>query len=52
MLQVRKGAYLWLGQGRGSEDVPLHHPRYDFNDGIIATGITWHATLVEKLLSA
>lgn len=51
MLQARKGAYLWLGQGRGPENVPLHHPRYDFNDAIIATGIRWHSTLVEQLLS-
>ncbi|TAK99149.1 MAG: amidohydrolase [Rhodospirillaceae bacterium] len=52
MLQARKGAYLWLGQKRGSEHVPLHHPRYDFNDDIIATGVKWHATLAEQILSA
>jgi hippurate hydrolase len=52
MLQARKGAYLWLGQGRGGEHTPLHHPRYDFNDDIMATGINWHVTLAERLLSA
>ena len=52
MLQVRKGAYLWLGQGRADGGSPLHHPHYDFNDDIIATGIGWHVTLAERLLAA
>lgn len=52
MLQARKGAYLWLGQGREAGGKPLHHPNYDFNDDIIATGIGWHVTLAERLLAA
>ena len=52
MLQARKGAYLWLGQGREAGGKPLHHPNYDFNDDIIATGIAWHVTLAERLLAA
>ena len=52
MLQARKGAYLWLGQGRDVGGVPLHHPNYDFNDDIIATGIGWHVTLAERLLAS
>jgi hippurate hydrolase len=52
MLQACKGAYLWLGQGTGGTHVPLHHPRYDFNDDIMGTGIRLHAALVERLLSA
>lgn len=52
MLQARKGAYLWLGQGRGADSPPLHHPHYDFNDDIIATGLNWHVGLAERLLSA
>ncbi|MBB4641834.1 M20 aminoacylase family protein [Rhizorhapis suberifaciens] len=51
MLQARKGAYSWLGQGRGKSSVPLHHPRYDFNDDVLATGLNWHVTLAEQLLS-
>jgi amidohydrolase len=52
MLQARKGAYIWLGQARDGEHVPLHHPRYDFNDDVIPTGIRLHAAIVERLLAA
>jgi len=52
MLQARKGAYIWLGQSREGERVPLHHPRYDFNDEVIPTGIRLHAAIAERLLSA
>jgi hippurate hydrolase len=50
MLQVCKGAYLWLGQGGGQSDVPLHHPRYDFNDAVLPTGIRLFVALVEQRL--
>ena len=52
MLQARKGAYIWLGQGREGERTPLHHPRYDFNDAVIPAGIRLHAAIVERRLSA
>lgn len=52
MLQAVPGAYLWLGQGRGADTPALHHPRYDFNDGVIATGIAWFTELAEQLLPA
>jgi hippurate hydrolase len=52
MLRVCEGAYIWVGQGRGSQDVALHHPRYDFNDEIMATGIRLHVALVERHLAA
>lgn len=51
MLEAKKGAYLWLGQGRGDDAVPLHHPRYDFNDEIMPTGLRWHVALAERLLA-
>lgn len=51
MLQVCEGAYIWLGQGRHQDDVSLHHPKYDFNDDILATGIRLHVALVERHLS-
>ncbi|MDI5936136.1 M20 aminoacylase family protein [Halomonas kalidii] len=51
MLQACKGAYIWLGQGRGDAEVPLHHPRYDFNDDVLATGIRLHVALVERHLA-
>ena len=52
MLQARKGAYIWLGQAREGEHVPLHHPRYDFNDEVIPTGIRLHRAIAERLLAA
>jgi amidohydrolase len=50
MLQERPGAYLWLGQGRGEGTAALHNQRYDFNDGVIATGVAWFTELAEQLL--
>lgn len=44
MLQVRPGAYLFLGQGDGAG---LHHPAYDFNDEIAPIGASFFARLVE-----
>ena len=52
MLQACPGAYLWLGQGRGnSDDPPLHHPRYDFNDDAIAFGVRWLTRAAELELT-
>ena len=51
MLQACRGAYLWLGQGTDGS-VPLHHPRYDFNDAVLAQGIRLHAALAERTLRA
>ena len=51
MLQACDGAYIWLGQGRGNGDVPLHSPHYDFNDAVLATGIRMHVALVERHLA-
>lgn len=47
MLQVRPGAYLWLGQGPAAEGtaIPLHHPSYDFNDNVLARGVAVHVAL-------
>lgn len=50
MLQAKPGAYLWMGQGRPEGGFPLHHPRYDFNDAILPTGIAWFTQLAETLL--
>jgi hippurate hydrolase len=52
MLQACKGAYLWLGQASSGERVPLHNPKYDFNDDVLGTGIALHVALAEQLLSA
>ncbi len=51
MLQACEGAYIWLGQGRGDKEVPLHHPHYDFNDDVLATGIRLHVALAERHLA-
>lgn len=48
MLQVCPGAYLWLGAGDSASTVGLHHPRYDFNDEIIETGIHLWTKLIEQ----
>jgi amidohydrolase len=50
MLQQRPGAYIWLGQGQGADPAPLHNPRYDFNDGVLETGIRLHVALARHWL--
>ncbi|MEM7643291.1 MAG: M20 aminoacylase family protein [Pseudomonadota bacterium] len=44
MLNVRPGAYLFLGAGPGPV---LHHPEYDFNDRIAPLGASFFARAVE-----
>jgi amidohydrolase len=52
MLRARPGAYLWLGQGRGgSDDAPLHHPRYDFNDDALGHGVAWFVEVAQRTLA-
>ena len=50
MLEAKRGSYILLGAGRGPDDPQVHHPRYDFNDGILPIGASYWATLVEQLL--
>lgn len=50
MLQERPGAYLWLGQASVDRTQALHHPGYDFNDEVMATGIRLHVALAEAHL--
>lgn len=52
MLRARPGAYVWLGQGGAGERIPLHHPRYDFNDAALPIGLAWHVAIAEQQLSA
>ncbi|MEM6306824.1 MAG: M20 aminoacylase family protein [Pseudomonadota bacterium] len=47
MLNVRPGAYLYLGQGDGPA---LHNPAFDFNDDIAPYGASFFARLVERAL--
>ncbi|MFT7593445.1 MAG: amidohydrolase [Paracoccaceae bacterium] len=44
MLQVRPGAYLFIGQG---DSAGLHHPEYNFNDDVAPVGASFFARLVE-----
>ncbi len=45
MLEVRPGAYLFLGTGPGAG---LHHPAFDFNDEAAPIGASFFARLVER----
>lgn len=47
MLQVKPGAYIWLGTGPGAN---LHHPQFNFNDGILTTGVAYFLQLVKNQL--
>lgn len=47
MLQVRPGAYIWIGNG---ESAGLHTPRYNFNDNILTLGAAGWIGLVEASL--
>jgi amidohydrolase len=56
MLRVKRGAYLWLGQGSAEPgpdgERPLHHPCYDFNDDVLPLGIRWFTAVVEREIGA
>jgi hippurate hydrolase len=47
MLLARPGAFIFVGNG---DSAGLHHPAYDFNDGLIPTGVSYWARLVEKAM--
>ena len=47
MLESRPGAYILLGNGPSA---PLHAAEYDFNDAIIADGVSWWVELVRDRL--
>jgi amidohydrolase len=51
MLRKVPGAYVWLGQGSAAHAAPLHHPGYDFNDEVLATGAALLAALAERRLA-
>jgi hippurate hydrolase len=48
MLQRQKGTYCLLGNGEGPM---VHHPKYVFNDAIVATGAAYWVALTEQYLS-
>ena len=52
LLEVRRGAYGWLGSGPAVDGHQLHNPRYDFNDALLPLGIRWWLALVARELGA
>ncbi len=51
MLLERPGCFVRIGQAEGSRGaVPVHHPKYDFNDELLPLGASFFATLVEQEL--
>lgn len=44
---VGKGTYVFVGSGEGAS---VHHPKYDFNDELIAPAATFWCALTEKYL--
>lgn len=59
MLQVRPGAYAFIGNGDGSHRAlphgpgpcSLHNASYDFNDALIPVGASYWVRLVERFLA-
>src|SRR5262249_6395027 len=50
MLEARPGAYINIGNGDTQGSVPVHNPRYDFNDAALPFGATLYARVVERKL--
>jgi hippurate hydrolase len=50
MLEARPGAYINIGNGDGAGSVPVHNPRYDFNDQALPLGASLYARIIEKKL--
>ncbi|MBL8473530.1 MAG: amidohydrolase [Rhodocyclaceae bacterium] len=51
MLQVKPGAYVWLGNGEGEGGCMLHSPVFDFNDQIIPLGVAYWVRLAQTYLA-
>ena len=47
MLEARPGSFMFIGNG---DSAGLHHPEYDFDDGVIPHGMSYWAKLVESAL--
>ncbi len=58
MLQVRPGAYAFIGNGEGGHRSPghgdgpctLHNPSYDFNDALLPLGVAYWVELAQTWL--
>jgi amidohydrolase len=49
MLEARPGAFIFIGNG---DSAGLHHPKYDFNDDVIPSGISYWVRLAETAMPA
>ncbi|MGH7190036.1 MAG: M20/M25/M40 family metallo-hydrolase, partial [Acetobacteraceae bacterium] len=49
-LQVRPGAFAWIGNGPNQDGRDLHSPHYDFNDAILPAAATWLAATARAAL--
>jgi hippurate hydrolase len=49
MLQAKQGSYIMLGTGK-SDSAGVHNPKFNFNDGMLTTGASYWAALVEQEL--
>jgi hippurate hydrolase len=49
-LQVRPGAYIWIGSGPGVAGCMLHNPGYDFNDEVLPLGASYWVQIVHEVL--
>ena len=47
MLEKVPGSYLFIGNGDAPGNCMVHHPAYDFNDDILATGAAYWLALVK-----
>jgi amidohydrolase len=50
MLEGRPGAYINIGNGDRAGSVPVHNPRYDFNDEALPLGASLYARIIERKL--
>jgi len=50
LLQVKPGAYIWIGAGPGKAGCMLHNPGYDFNDDILSLGAGYWVQIVYEVL--
>ncbi len=52
MLQAKPGCFVWLGQQTLTHTANVHHPKYDFNDDLLAIGMSYWCELVDVTLNA
>nr|WP_300306086.1 amidohydrolase [Halomonas sp.] len=50
LLEAVPGAYVWIGNGKGSDAPALHQPDYDFNDDILEKGSDFLAGVARHFL--